>query len=619
MNLKQKALALPTEPGVYIMKNDKGIVIYVGKAKALKNRVSNYFQDGAKHTSKTRRLVANIADFDVIVVTSEREALVLECELIRKHNPRYNVWFKNYQGFPYIKLPVKEEYPRLSLTLKWAKDGSKYFGPYMTRTASKSVLQHLESAMRLPNCGLEFPRDIGKRRPCLNFQMNRCVGVCTGDVSSAEYHGIMRNIALIMEGKYQTAARAIQDEMDVAAEALNFEAAAMLRDRYNAVVALGQRQKVVSGSMSDHDVIGIYEDADRACVAVLHYANGMVFDKHTETLDAAAMDEPSIMLGEFVKQFYIERNRFPKEIILSHDIEDRELFAEILVEKADHKVEITVPKRGEKKALADLAVKNAKEQMEWQTTAEEKTSRLLESLQKTLGLSSFPKRIEACDISNTGDVGIVGALTVFVNGVAKKGDYKLYKVKELSHQDDYHSMQEVLTRRFRRLQAALEDNHGASAADGESSTDGFAQMPDLLLVDGGAAHANMAKTLTQEMGLFVPVFGMVKNEKHKTRGLVTADGEELTLPPHLFSFIGRIQEETHRFAVQFHRNQRGKTSYSSILDKIDGVGPARRAALLTHFKSMKKIRAATLEELCIAVPYPVAKLVYEFLQDNKDE
>ncbi|MCL2545573.1 MAG: excinuclease ABC subunit UvrC [Oscillospiraceae bacterium] len=593
---KQKALALPLEPGVYLMKDKTGAVIYVGKAKQLKSRVSQYFQDH-KHDAKTRRMVANIDDFDVIVVNSEREALVLEASLIVKYKPKYNIALKRIKGFPYIKVSAQEEFPKLSTTLKWEKDGNKYYGPYMSRTNSEIVLQKISEAMKLPTCKYEFPRDIGKK-PCLNVQMNRCMGICTGKISSQQYHAIIGNIVSVLEGKYMKVADSLQAEMEMASDELNFELAALLRDRYKAIVALGQRQKVVSGSMADCDVVGLHEQDGRCCVAVLHYADGVVFDKHTEVIDAVVHGGACETMTEFVKQFYLPRNHMPRKLYLSHDIDDRDVFAAALKEQVGHTVEVNVPQRGQYKEMTDLAVKNAREQLEWMTSSEEKTSRMLESLQKTLALDETPKRIEACDISNTGDVGIVGAMTVFIDGKAKRSEYKLFKVKDVTSQDDYHSMQEVLTRRFKRLQ---------------EQSEGFANAPDLLLVDGGSTHAAMARKVVREMGFDIPVFGMAKDAKHRTRALVTPDGDEIGLLAHLFSFIGRIQEETHRFAIQFHRNQRGKASYSSILDKIEGVGPARRAALLTHFKSMKALRAASLDELCVVVPYPIAKTVHEFL------
>ncbi len=605
VDLKHKALALPQQPGVYLMKNDKGVVIYVGKAKQLKSRVSQYFQDHASHTAKTRRMVAAIDDFDVIIADTETEAIVLECSLIRQYQPKYNIMLKRSKGYPFIKVPVKEDYPRLSLSTGWHKDGCKYYGPYGASHSSKLVLQRLSQALKLPNCERMFPRDIGKQRPCLNYQMKRCVGVCTGKVSVEQYHAIIRDATLIMEGKYTQVATALQDEMEQAAEVLAFEKAAQLRDRYKAVVTLGQRQKVVSSSMADHDVVGVAELAGRCCIVILHYADGVILDKHTELIEAALHGGVDETLTDFVTQFYVARNHWPHEICLSHDIDDREVLAQLLREKAGRKVELSVPQRGDKRLLTELADKNAREQLEWVMSNEEKSSRMLQSLQKVLALNAPPRRIEACDISNTGDTGVVGAITAFVDAQPKKSDYKLYKVKDVSGKDDYHSMQEVLSRRLKRL---------------KDKSEGFADAPDLILVDGGSTHAAMAQQLVKECGLDIAVFGMVKDDRHRTRALAAPDGNEIGLEAtaHLFSFIARIQDETHRFAIQFHRSQRGKASYSSVLDKIEGVGPARRAALLAHFKNMKALRAATLEQLCVVVPYPIAQLVYEFFQQHID-
>ena len=601
--LKQKALALPLQPGVYLIKDKAGVIIYIGKAKQLKSRVSQYFQDSAAHDGRTKRMVAAADDFDVIISDNEMAALVLECSLIRRYQPKYNIMLKHSRGYPFIKVPVRDEYPRLSLAHAATEDGSRYYGPYGTRDNSQLVLQRLSSALKLPNCALQFPRDIGRKRPCLNHQMGRCVGVCTGNVGAEQYRAIVKAAMLIMEGKFQSVADGLMAEMEQAAEELAFEKAALLRDRYKAVITLGQRQNVVSSSMADNDVVGLYQQAGRCCIVVLHYADGVILDKHTELIEASLYGGETETLTAFAKQFYTGRNRLPKKIYLSHDIDDRMLLAALLKEKAGYKVEITAPQRGSKAQATALAVKNAREHLEWVSSREEKAARLVAALQKALNLSAPPNRIEACDISNTGDTGIVGAVTAFVDGQAKKGEYKLYKIKDIASQDDYHAMQEVLTRRFKRL---------------KEKSEGFSVMPDLFLVDGGAAHASMAQTVIAGMGFDLPVFGMAKDEKHRTRALVAPNGSEIGLEatPHLFSFIARIQEETHRFAIAFHRSQRGKASYSSILDKIDGVGPARRAALLTHFKSMKALRAASVEEMCYVVPYNIAKLVHDFLHEG---
>ena len=599
-DLKQKALSLPALPGVYIMMDAAGSVVYVGKAKMLKSRVSQYFQDTAAHSVKTQALVSLVRDFDVILADSEFEALVLECSLIKHHQPKYNILLKDDKGYPFIRLPLKEEYPRFSLTNKWKDDGARYFGPYGGRFLTQGVVQAISDAFKLPVCQRKFPRDIGRERPCLQYHMRRCMALCRGDVTSEEYKRILFQTVGVLEGKYLKVAEEITREMEAASEALLFEKAAMLRDRWKAIVRLGQKQKVVSSSMADTDVVGLFAGEVKTCFAVLHFIDGALLGRDTAMVGQSLSGDPADTVSGFIKQFYYRRRSFPLSILLPCAPEDQEILAGWLTDLAGHPVKLIVPLRGDKKKLVDMAESNAREEAERLTTHEERTSALLTALQETLSLPAPPRRIEAYDISHTGGDDIVGAMTVYKDGAPYKSGYRRFRVKTADNADDYRAMGEILTRRFRRY------------LDGEK---GFEIAPDLLLIDGGAAHAATAEGVLREMDLSFPVYGMVKDDRHRTRALVNSAGQEVGLSgvPALFALIGRIQEETHRFAVAFHHERHGKKTLASQLDGVPGVGKARREALLKAFKTMKAITQASEEELAAVVPKNAARAVWAAL------
>ncbi|MDR3206736.1 MAG: excinuclease ABC subunit UvrC [Oscillospiraceae bacterium] len=594
--LKQKALSLPYEPGVYIMMDAAGEVVYVGKAKMLKNRVSQYFQDSVSHSAKTVAMVSQVDHFDVIVADSEFEALVLECSLIKRHQPKYNILLKDDKGYPFIRLTLKEEYPRFSIASKWASDGARYFGPYGGRGATQRVIEVVSEVFRLPVCQRKFPRDIGKERPCLQYHMGRCAAPCRGNVPPEEYRTLIRQAVGVLEGKYLKVAGELTREMENAADSLLFEKAAALRDRQRAIVRLGQKQKVVAGSMADTDVVGHFADEAKACVAVLHFIDGALLDRDVRFVGQALSGDIAETVSEFVKQFYLPRRSFPKQVLLPCALEDGEVVAAWLSKLAGHTVELLTPQRGDKKHLVDMAANNAREEAVRLTTREERVSALLTALAEALALPAPPRRMEAYDISHTGGEDIVGAMTVFKDGAPYKKGYRQYRIKTKDTADDYHAMREVLTRRFKRYLAGDE---------------GFDQAPDLLLIDGGSVHAATAERALCELGLSFPVYGMVKDDRHRTRALTASDGREVGLAhiPALFGLIGRIQEETHRFAITFHHERHAKKVAVSQLDGIPGVGPSRRAALLTAFKSMKAIKAATVEQLSAVVPENVARAV----------
>ena len=595
--LKQAANSLPTEPGVYLMKDASDTVIYVGKAKKLKNRVSQYFQDSASHTAKTRRMVSLVDHFETIRAASEFEALVLECSLIKHYMPKYNILLKDDKGYPYLRLDLREPYPKITLANRVKDDGAAYFGPYGSRGRSQQVIQTIQTVFRLPGCNKKFPRDIGKDRPCLNFHMQQCDGFCRPEMTQAEYRRRMEQAKQLLEGKQKPLCEALRAQMEEASERLDFEHAAQYRDRLRAIEALGQRQLVTAGSMADTDVIGWYETEAKACFAVLHFIGGNLMDKDYELLSLPEDREEA--LSSLVKQYYLARKAAPKRILLPFAMEDGELFCRLLQEQLEVKARISVPNRGDNKRLADLAWQNAKEEAERATSAAERLSGTLTLLQGMLCLPEYPRRLEAYDISNIAGTDIVASMTVFVNGKPKKSDYKRFMLENMEDQDDYASMKQVLCRRFCRY------------LDGDK---GFEERPDALLIDGGAVHAQTVKEALALMGIELPIFGMVKDNRHRTRALVTPEGAEIGIQavPAVFAFIGRIQEETHRFAITYHRQLRSRRVKGSRLDEIPGVGEKRRLALLKHFKSVAAIKAASVEELREAVPASTAQAVYEY-------
>lgn len=597
--LKQKVLSLPFEPGVYIMQDKTGTVIYVGKAKKLKNRVSQYFQDSASHNAKTRMMVSRIADFDYIVARSEFEALVLECSLIKRHMPKYNILLKDDKGYPYIRVEQKDAYPTFSMVGKRGSDGAKYFGPYGSRVVTQQALDTIRRTLKLPGCSKKFPRDIGKDRPCLNYQIGNCDGWCQKHMTQEEYQSRIQQGILMLEGRDKELAEELKAKMEAASERLDFEAAADFRDRYRAIEALSQKQLVCSGAMADTDVVGYFTGTAKTGFAVLHFMGGNLIDKDVEVLETNVSESPEETVSTLVKQYYLRREIAPKDIYLPCIMEDAELFAQMLQQEYGKKVRISVPQRGDHVKLVQLACKNAREEAERVSTEAERTSKTLELLGSMLKLPEIPERMEAYDISNLGSSDIVASMTVFVGGQPSRKNYKRFKVQGLSGPDDYESMRQVLERRFHHYL---------------SGDTGFAERPDVLLIDGGITHADTVRRQLSSMGISVPIFGMVKDNRHRTRALVTPDGEEIGIQGNqaVFSLIGRIQEETHRFAITYQRQLRSGRLKRSSLDKIPGVGDKRKHQLLKEFKTIKAISGATLEELQRVVPRNTAAAVYEY-------
>ena len=600
--LKEKALSLPYAPGVYIMRDKADKVIYVGKAKKLKNRVSQYFQDTASHTPKTRMMVSKIDHFDTIVAASEFEALVLECSLIKRYLPKYNILLKDDKGYPYLRLNMKDVYPRITLVSKTADDGASYYGPFGSRGVTQDVMEAIQLTLKLPGCHKQFPRDIGKERPCLNYHMNQCAGWCQENKTCTEYRQTMEQARQLLQGNYKQVADSIRKQMLAAAENLEFELAASLRDRLNAVESLGQKQLVTAGTLADTDVVGYGETETKACFAVLHFSNGNLLDKEYEIFQRP--DDKAEAVSSLMKQFYLSRGLAPKIVLLPFALEDSELFSQLMEQRFGRSSRLRIPQRGDNVRLVELANKNALEEAERATGKEERTSAVLSMIGKMLSIEP-PNRIESYDISNISGTDIVGGMVVFQSGKPKRSDYKRFKLEGLTGQDDYGSMRQVLLRRFTHYL---------------SEDKGFSEKPDLLLIDGGTVHARVAADALRELGLTLPVFGMVKDDRHRTRALVTPEGKEISMETNqtVFSLIGNIQEETHRFAITYHRQLRSKRLRYSELDGIPGIGPKRKQQLLRQFKSLSAIAQATLPELERLLPKDAAAAVYSHFHSTEE-
>lgn len=593
--LKQKAHSLPLAPGVYLMRDASDKVIYVGKAKKLKNRVSQYFLDSVSHTPKTRLMVSHIDHFEVIVAASEFEALVLECSLIKRYMPKYNILLKDDKGYPYLRLNRKDVYPTITLVSRIADDGAEYFGPFGSRGVTTAVMEAVNQALKLPTCKKQFPRDIGKDRPCLNYHMNRCAGWCQEQKTCTEYRQAIEEARKLLQGNFKSVADEIRTQMLAAAENLEFELAASLRDKLSAVEALGQKQLVTAGTLADTDVIGYGQTETKACFAVLHYSGGNLLDKDYEVF--ARPDEPTEAVSSLLKQYYLSRGLAPKHVLLPFELDDSELFAELMLQRYGKRPHLRVPQRGDNLRFVELANKNALEEAQRLTSKEEKYSGNLVLLGKMLSMEP-PRRIESYDISNISGTDMVGGMVVFEDGKPKKSEYKRFKIQDMEGQDDYACMHQVLTRRFTHY------------VNGDK---GFDVAPDLLLIDGGVTHAATAVDALETLQLQIPVFGMVKDDRHRTRALVTPQGLEIAVDANqtVFAFIGTIQEEVHRYAISYHRNLRSKRLRYSELDQIPGIGPKRKELLLKSFRSITAISQATLPELERLLPADAAQAVYQ--------
>ena len=600
--LLEKANRLPMLPGVYMMLDDKGDVIYVGKAKKLKNRVSSYFH--GEHLPKVAAMVAKAADFQVIVAASEFEALVLENSLIKRHRPHYNILLKDDKGYPFIRMDRREEYPRMTICARAGKDGADYFGPFGGRSQSREIIDAISKALLLPDCSRSFPRDIGKERPCLNYHLEKCAGWCLRDADAADYRVRIEQAALILDGKSDELFSALRKEMTAAAEELRFERAGELRDRIRAIEGLQNRQRVIATAFTDTDAVGFRRGA-KSCFTVLHFVEGDLTGKDVEMLDEPLESDSEAVEG-LVRQYYTAPGTgIPKTVLLPCEIDGAGDLEKLIGELSGRRVHLEVPKRGERLRLVESAQLNAQEEILRRTTAEQRRSKTLEWLQRALDLDRVPQRIEAFDVSNLGNTGIVAAMTVFQDGRPLRRDYRKFRIRDLEAQDDYASMYQAVTRRFQRY------------LDGDEK---FAPLPDLLLIDGGEMHTLTACRALEDLGLQVNCFGMVKDDRHRTRALVTADGREIGISGNqaVFALIGSIQEETHRSAITYQKKLRGE-DLASQLDDIPGIGPKRRNMLLKHFRSLKAIREADEEQLRAVLPAPAAAAVHAWFRGEEEQ
>ena len=600
--LKAKVLSLPFEPGVYIMKNRDGQVIYVGKAKALKNRVSQYFQSDSRHSPKTIRMVSNIWDFDIIVTETEFEALVLENQMIKKYQPKYNILLKDDKGYPFIKVTTSKPYPSFSIVAKPGHDADRYFGPYTSRRAAYHAIDTINETLKLKTCRRVFPRDIGKDRPCLNLHLGRCIAPCTGQVSAEEYAARVQEGISLLEGNDKALLADLTARMEQAAEGLRFEQAATLRDRIRAVRALGEKQKVVAGAFAELDAVAYVQGQTRGCVVVLHYLAGDLHDKEFTLLDGVTAADAGEALGAFLKQYYALRGAVPRTVLLSSPIDESEAVGEFLSSIAERKVELAVPQRGRRHDIIRLAEKNAREEILRVETSQERRVKSLELLGHMTGMDEMPTILEAYDISNFAGQDTVGSMVVFEDAKPARSRYRKFRIETAAQgQDDYASMTEMLTRRLQRWK------------DGDEK---FTPLPSAFLIDGGLGHVRTAQRVLDQFGVTTPCFGMVKDDHHRTRGLVAPDGREfgISTVPAVFALIGRIQEEVHRFAITYNRALGAKKVRGSSLDQIEGVGEKRRNDLLKHFGTIENIRAASVDELSRVVPRTVAENVHDYYE-----
>lgn len=603
--LKEKAHRLPTEPGVYLMHDKSGTVIYVGKAKVLRNRVSQYFADLASHTLKTRRMVSNIDSFETIFAATELDALLLENTLIKKYKPKYNILLKDDKGYPFIRIEAGA-YPRLTVANRREQDGARYFGPYGGRGTANHAIRLLSETFLLPSCSRRFPRDIGKERPCLQLDMGKCCGVCTGKISEEEYDRLIAQCQQVLEGKSEELSAQLQEQMEQAAEDMEFERAAVFRDRIRAIERLRQSRIAVVTGGADTDALAFALRGSRACIVRLSYRSGILVDRTSVLLDGLDEGDAADALESFIQQYYTKLSWAPKLVCLSHELEEPELVEEYLTSLRGTKCALLFPQKGEKRREVQLALDNAALELAEAEDLEQRTGKTLQLLQQMLGLSEPPRRMESFDISNTMGSDPVASMVVFQNGKPLKSAYKKFKIKTAQGGDDYGSMAEVIGRRLDR------------ALSGDES---FLPLPDIFLIDGGAGQAQIALEQLRQRGLelAIPVYGMVKDDHHRTRALVTAEGQEfgIAATPAVFALLGRLQEEVHRFAIEYHRSLRGKRMRRSSLDGIPGLGEAREKKLLKRFGTVRAVAAASVEELSSVLPGPVAQAVYDHFKEKQ--
>ncbi len=580
--LRKKAMALPLLPGVYIMHGKGGEIIYIGKAKALKNRVSQYFGSQNNHAEKVRRMVDNVEDFEYIITDSEFEALILECSLIKQHTPKYNILLKDDKGYSYIRISPGD-WGKISYTLQKNDDGATYIGPYKSSYYVKSAVEEANKIFMLPTCGRVFPRDFRKGRPCLNYHIKQCMAPCTGRVKLSDYKESLAQALDFLKGGSTNSVKQLTAQMEQAAENLEFERAARIRDKINAVKKMGEKQKVVANKVLDEDVIASFTDSGKICFHIFRFEGGRLFDRESFIFDSGDTESE---YEEFLLSYYTMRNDIPKNLALDKSFEGMDTVAQWLSQKRGSKVSVTVPQRGEQAQLVSMCRSNAAETLAQKKGATVREFGVLEELKETLGLEKLPEYIEAYDISNLAGTENVAGMIVYKNGKPLKSAYKKFKIKGFDGQDDYASMSEVISRRF--------DEYYKSEKSGE----GFGKLPDLILLDGGKGQVAAVKQTLDNMNISVPLFGMVKDDKHRTRA-ITGEGGEIAISSKrsLFVFLSKLQDEVHRFAIGYHHARRKKNTFKSSLTNIDGVGEVRAKSLLKYFRTIENISRADLTEL----------------------
>ena len=621
-NLEEELKKLPASPGVYLMHNNRDEIIYIGKAISLKNRVRQYFQSSRNKTAKIEQMVSHIAWFEYILTDSELEALVLECNLIKEHRPRYNTMLKDDKSYPYIKATVSEDFPRLLFSRDMKKDGkSRYFGPFTSAGAVKDTLELIHKLYRIRTCSRRLPQDTGKERPCLNDHIKQSDAPCQGYISKEDYQKSFRQALDFLGGHYDPLLKSLEEKMKEASERMDFEKAIEYRELLNSVKQVAQKQKITSSSEGDRDIVAMARDERDAVVQVFFIREGKLIGRDHFHVNASTAEGEAEIMESFIKQFYAGTPFIPRELWLQYPVEDESIIEEWLTAKRGQKVKIVVPKKGEKERLVELAARNAalvlSQDKERIKREELRTIGAMNQIGELIGLEGI-RRIEAFDISNTSGVESVGSMVVYENGRPKRSDYRKFKIRTVQGPNDYASMEEVLTRRFSH---GMEEARQLKESGHEETLGSFTRFPDLIMMDGGRGQVNIALGVLEKLGLSIPVCGMVKDDFHRTRGLYY-NNVEVPIDKHSegFRLITRIQDEAHRFAIEYHRSLRGKTQVKSILDDIPGIGPARRKALMRQFKDIESVRQATVEELAAApqMNRRAAEAVYGFFRGAED-
>lgn len=616
-NIEEELKKLPDKPGVYLMKNSEGQIIYVGKAISLKKRVRQYFQSSRNNTPKVNAMVSNIYEFEYIITDTEVEALILEANLIKKHKPKYNILLRDDKQYPYIKVTTNEKFPRVIKTRNILKDRAKYFGPYTSNGAVNDTLEIIQNLYPLRTCKLNLKNNEKRERPCLNYYIGKCLGPCHDDVNEKKYDEMIQEIIMFLNGKEDKLLEIIEEKMKNASRNLDFENAARYRDQVNSLNHVLEKQKIVSTTMTDQDIIGMARGIDEVCIQTFFVRAGKVIGREHFILTDTEHLERGEILSSFIKQFYLGSSYIPKEILVEDSFEDMDIIAKWLSEKRGTKVHIKVPMRGDKNHLMDMVRKNAMDTLNQYgdrlKRKLEENQKALRELERALGLKNIPRRIEAFDISNIQGVQSVGSMVVFENGQPKNSDYRRFKIKSVIGPNDYASMEEVIYRRFNRgikeKELIVENN---------IQIESFSIFPDLIMIDGGKGQVNIAKRILNDFGIDIPICGLVKDDFHRTRGIMF-NGNEVSLPMNSdgFKLITRIQDEAHRFAISYHRSLRDKKMIKSILDDINGIGDKRKKALLKAFGSVDNIKKASIEELSKVdgMNIKAAEEVYSFFRE----